>query len=97
MERNLQLAVEAFTDMGSHIIVDENLGSFERARDVPDLFQKHGRIGEKARDTWQSMIGFRDVLVHEYVDIERRRVYDTLQYHLDDIRQLSHAFDRFLE
>ena len=43
------------------------------------------------------MISFRNVLVHEYVEIDRRRVYDVLQHQLDDIRRLSHVFDRFLE
>lgn len=97
VERNLQLAIEVLTDMASHVIIDEDLGSFERARELPNLFEKHGFIGEEERDTWKNMISFRNVLVHEYVDIERSRVYDILQHHLDDLRRLSHVFDRFLD
>lgn len=97
VERNLQLAIEALSDMASHVIVDENLGSFERARDLPGLFEEHGFIGEEERNTWKDMISSRNVLVHEYVDIQRSRVYEILQHRLDDIRHLSHVFDRFLE
>ncbi len=97
VERNLQLAIEALSDMAGHVVVDEDLGHFERARDLPDLFEEHGFIEADVREMWKDMIGFRNVLVHEYVDIERSRVYDVLQHHLDDIRQLSHVFDRFLD
>ena len=97
VERNLQLAIESLSDMASHVVVDEDLGSFERARDLPDLFEEHEFIEEAERDTWVDMISFRNVLVHEYIDIERRRVYEILQHQLGDIRHLSHVFDRFLE
>lgn len=96
VERNLQLAIEALSDMASHVVVDEDLGSFERARDLPDLFEEHEFIERAERDKWVEMISFRNVLVHEYIDIERDRVYEILQHQLDDIRHLSHVFDRFL-
>ncbi len=97
VERNLHLSVEALNDMAGHLVVDENLGSFERARDLPALLEEHELIDEEDRDTWQDMIGFRNVLVHEYADIDRRTVYNALQENLDDIRRLSHVFDRFLD
>ena len=97
VERNLQLAIEALSDMASHVVVDEDFGAFERARDLPGLFEENGFIEEQDRETWEEMISFRNVLVHEYVDIERDRVYEVLQHHLDDIRHLSHVFDRFLD
>ena len=97
VERNLQLSVEALTDMASHVVVDEDLGTFERARDLPGILEEHELIREDDRKTWEDMISFHNVLVHEYVDIDRRAVYDVLQHQLDDIRRLSHVFDRFLE
>lgn len=97
VERNLQLSVEALTDMASHVVVDEDLGTFERARDLPGILEEHDLIREDDRETWEDMISFRNVLVHEYVDIDRRRVYNVLQYQLDDIRRFSHVFDHFLD
>jgi len=97
VERNLHLSIEALTDMASHVVVDEDLGTFERARDLPGILEEHDLIRKDDRETWEEMISFRNVLVHEYVDIDRRRVYDALQYQLDDIRRFSHVFDRFLD
>ena len=75
--------------------VDTFLEYLERAQSYS--FEEHGVIEEEERDTWVDMISFRNVLVHEYIDIERRRVYEILQHQLEDIRHLSHVFDRFLE
>jgi uncharacterized protein YutE (UPF0331/DUF86 family) len=97
VERNLQLSIEALTDMASHVVVDEDLGTFEQARDLPGILEEHDLIRKDNRETWEEMISFRNVLFHEYVDIDRRRVYDALQYQLDDIRRFSHVFDRFLD
>ena len=36
-ERFLRLSIEAINDVASRVIVDENLGAMERARDLPDL------------------------------------------------------------
>ena len=42
------------------------------------------------------MIGFRNVLVHEYLDIDRMIVYDVLQNRLGDLEALRRVFARFL-
>ena len=42
------------------------------------------------------MIGFRNVLVHEYLDIDRGIVYDVLQNRLGDIEGLRRVFAQFL-
>jgi len=51
-ERFLQLSIEAINDMASHVVVDENLGAVERARDLPDIFKSEGLIGEEMREQW---------------------------------------------
>lgn len=42
------------------------------------------------------MIGFRNVLGHDYLDIDRNIVYDVLQHNLEDLEALKRAFARFL-
>lgn len=42
------------------------------------------------------MIGFRNLLVHEYLEIDRRRVYRVLQENLGDLEALGRVFIRFL-
>lgn len=42
------------------------------------------------------MMGFRNVLVHEYADVDRRIVYGVLQHRLDEIAALRGALAQFL-
>lgn len=96
VERFLHLAIEALTDMASHVVADDDLGDVERASDLPAVFAEYGYVDEDLADTWVDMIGFRNVLVHEYADIDRERVYDVLQNGLDDLRRLRRVFGQFL-
>ena len=82
--------------MASHVVVDENLGTMERARDLPDIFESEGLIEEEMRDQWADMIGFRNALVHDYLDIDRTIVYEAVQYRLKEIERLRSVFAQFL-
>lgn len=44
----------------------------------------------------EGMGGFRNILVHDYLDIDRHIVYQTLQDNLDDIRDFAAAVARFV-
>ena len=91
-ERFLQLAVEVLIDMGNHVVADERLGTVNWHSDIPDILARHGYIDDALRDSWVQMIGFRNILVHAYLEIDRRVVYDVLQHGLDDIAALAGVF-----
>ncbi len=95
-ERFLQLAIELLTDMGNHVIADLGLGTVDSYGDVPRVLAGKGYIAEEAAEEWVRMIGFRNVLVHNYLDIERRIVYDVLQTKLDEMEALKRVFVQFL-
>ena len=95
-ERFLQLAIESTLDIGGHVIAQLHLGSVESYRDIPVLLSQHGCLDEELRERWIRMIGFRNVLVHDYVDLDRDIVYDALQNDLDDIAALRTTFAQFL-
>ena len=95
-ERFLQLAIEIVGDLGNHVIADLALGVVNWHSDIPALLAEHGYIATDLRETWIRMIGFRNILVHEYLDIDRGIVYQMLQEHLDDIEALRKVFAQFL-
>lgn len=66
------------------------------ARDLPTIFAEEDLIDEELREKWTDMVGFRNILVHEYVDIDRQTVYDILQNDLRDLEALKRVFARFL-
>ena len=95
-ERFLQLTIEALNDIGSHLIADLNLGVVDSASDIPRLLCEKGYFGEELRETWIRMIGFRNILVHDYLDVDRRVVHEVLQTNLNDVQALTRVFAQFL-
>lgn len=95
-ERFLQLAIEALLDLGNHVIADLHLGTVEWYSDIPRLLHEAGYIDAELRETWTRMIGFRNVLVHDYLDVDRRLVYEALQQRLGDFEALRLVFVRLL-
>lgn len=95
-ERFLQLATEALTDLGNHVIADLELGSVDASADIPRILTEKDYLPRSLCDVWIRMIGFRNILVHDYLDVDRETVYDVLQNHLGDIVALSREFRRFL-
>jgi uncharacterized protein YutE (UPF0331/DUF86 family) len=96
VERFLHLAIETLTDMGNHVVADLNLGVVDWYSDIPKRIREHGYIDEAFERKWIRMIGFRSTLVHEYVDIDRKIVYQILQENLEDMRSLRKMFAEFL-
>ncbi len=95
-ERFLQLAIEVVNDLGSHVIATLGLGTVNWYSDIPSILAEKGYIDPAMREKWIRMIGFRNILVHEYLDVDREIVYRTLQEGLKDLETLKRVFAQFL-
>ncbi len=95
-ERFLHLAIEAIIDLGNHTIAALQLGEVNWYSDIPLLLFDAGYIDDELKEKWTRMIGFRNVLVHDYLNIDRKIVHDILQNHLEDIEIIKRVFAQFL-
>ena len=95
-ERFLHLAIEAVIDMGNHVIADLELGTVNWYSDIPRLMAAKKYISSELEEKWTRMIGFRNTLVHEYIDIDRKIVYEVLQNNIEDLEELKRTFAQFL-
>jgi uncharacterized protein YutE (UPF0331/DUF86 family) len=95
-ERFLHLAIEMLIDLGNHVIAELDLGPVNWYSDIPSILTEHGYLQSELKEKWLRMIGFRNVLVHEYLEIDRGIVFDVLQNHLSDIEALRQIFAQFL-
>ena len=91
VERKLQLAIQVCMDIGNYLIGQLGLP-------VPDeqenVFAVLGREGVIERDLARRMIGmvrFRNILVHDYLEIDSHIVYHNLEDELDDFDQFAQA------
>lgn len=95
-ERFLHLAIEAIDDVAAHVVAELELGTVEARRDLARRLREHAYIDEDLERRWVRMIGFRNVLVHDYLEVDRKLVYRVLKENLEDLRALAAVFCRFL-
>jgi uncharacterized protein YutE (UPF0331/DUF86 family) len=93
VEHTLQLAIQAVVDVASHIASDERLGEPATNHELLDLLCGAGWIDEAQRSTMRAMIGFRNVLVPEYVDVDLAIVRDVVEHRLGDLEAFVAAIN----
>ncbi len=84
---NLQLAIQGCIDIGSHVISDEGWGVAGSLNEIFYILQNKGVIKAEVSEKMISMVGFRNILVHEYETINFDIVCNILHHHLEDINE----------
>ena len=85
-ERFLHLAIECTIDIGNHIISDERYRKPETNRDVFEILHENEIISLKLKESLGDMASFRNILVHDYVKIDRGMVYKIITEDLKDLK-----------
>jgi uncharacterized protein YutE (UPF0331/DUF86 family) len=95
-ERYLQLAIQGVLDISNHIVADMRLNLPADSKDLFSLLATHKVLPVRLSKKLVSMAGFRNVLVHEYLEIDRRRVYRVLKDELGDFEKFIKAVGKLL-
>jgi len=88
-ERALQLSIQCILDIANHILAGESNEKPEDYGQAILSLAKVGVIPPAYAGKIVGMAGFRNVLVHQYVDIDHRLVFENLQQHLADFPRFS--------
>jgi len=96
VERVLHLIIESLMDIGNHIISEQNLGQVEFYNNIPDLLFNHNYLNEEQRDLFLKIIGFRNILVHDYLEINSAIVYNILEKNLSDLESILKEYAKLL-
>jgi len=83
-ERYLHLAIESVIDIGNEIISALQLTRPERYREIPYILAEARIIPSDFAEEVAKMIGFRNLLVHDYAAINRALEHEFLQTRLPD-------------
>jgi len=97
VERSLQVSIEICLDMGRRIIAIEGLPYPETNRDIFRILGQAHLIPGELSAQLQEMAGFRNLLVHDYAEIDDQRVYQILQNWLSDFDAFAEAIIAYLE
>jgi uncharacterized protein YutE (UPF0331/DUF86 family) len=97
VERRLQLAIQVCIDIANYLIAELGLPSPD---DLANVFATLGReqvIDPTLADRMIGMVRFRNILVHDYLDIDSNIVYRNLNAELEDFDLFAQQIiERFL-
>ncbi len=91
-ERALQVAVEIVIDIAERIIAIEGAGPVPGAAAAIDRLVTLGVL-ESAKP-YSDMVGFRNLIVHQYEQVDPALVYELATRRLDDFRKFRDEIDR---
>lgn len=96
-ERLVQLIVECASDINSHIVLElkqrppeDYSSSFIKAAEV-------GVISRELADRLKGSGGMRNIIVHEYLEIDDKKVFAILPIAISDFKEYIKQVDRFLD
>jgi uncharacterized protein YutE (UPF0331/DUF86 family) len=93
---NLQRAIQACIDLMTHILAEHNLGVPQSSAEGFAVLATTGIIRPALAAELRKMVGFRNLAVHEYDEIDSRLLIEILSHHLDDLRSFtSELLQRF--
>jgi uncharacterized protein YutE (UPF0331/DUF86 family) len=87
----LQLAIQSALDVASHIAADEQLGEPDRLAELFSILARERWIDAELARRLAQMAGFRNVLVHGYIEVDLAIVKDVLANRLGDLDALVEA------
>ncbi|SCL83770.1 type VII toxin-antitoxin system HepT family RNase toxin [Sporanaerobacter sp. PP17-6a] len=87
VEYNLFIAINMMVDIATHIVVDNNMGNPETLGDAFEILNNKKYLEDKETKIYKNMVGLRNILSHEYLKIDKKIIYEILQYNLTDIKK----------
>jgi uncharacterized protein YutE (UPF0331/DUF86 family) len=89
VERTLQMAIEVCVDVANHVIADRGLRVPATYSEAFDVLAEAGLLAGPERDAMVRMVGFRNVVVHEYARVDAEIVVRILRQHIDDLARFG--------
>lgn len=92
----LQLVIECVLDIGELLISELKLRKPEEGREVLKILAENKIIPEDFAERFAPIAGFRNILVHEYANVDLGKVYAHLQNDLKDFDFYSKCIAQYI-
>ena len=90
-EHTLQIAIQAAIDVAALVVSDNDLGNPVSNHALFGLLAQHGWLPAEQVPLLSRMVGFRNVVVHEYETVDVALVRDVVEHHAADLRGFVEA------
>lgn len=86
-ERFLHLAIECILDIGNHVISDMRYRKPDSNKDIFEVLYENKLIDIELKNSLCSMAGFRNILVHDYLKLDKGIVHNIINNNLQDLEK----------
>ena len=93
---NLQRAVQICVDIGNHILLDYDT---ETPATMAETFRKLAQnklIPQSVADNLSRAVGFRNIAVHQYENLDCKIIYAIITSHLDDFKNFAGEIEKLI-
>jgi uncharacterized protein YutE (UPF0331/DUF86 family) len=97
VERTLQVCAQICLDVGGHLVAELGLRPPADVRDVFVILHEEGIVPDDLLPELADMVGFRNLIVHDYARVDDRLVHAVLQEHVTDFARFASAVIAFLD
>lgn len=95
-ERSLQIAAQAVIDISTHLVAHNHWGTPESYKDSVDIISKNGIIERGLADNLIELVKLRNVIVHVYLEIDPKIVYQSVQQSISDLKDFVESIKKAL-
>jgi len=97
VEHRLHTAIDAVISISEHIVAGLNLGHVDRAKDIIRILSNEGILTKNLADKLGQATDMRNILVHQYFDIDVNEISDAVTKDLQDLRDFVKNINTFLK
>ena len=91
VERTLQIMIETCVDIAGHIISDRGYRIPNSYAATFRILYENNKLGKDLFETMEKMAKFRNIVVHNYDEVNAAIVVNILRRHLDDFLTYKNA------
>ena len=95
--RHRQVVIQACIDIGKHIAAVKNFEAPQEASKIFSVLAKHKIINKSLAQRLNKAGGVRNILVHEYLGVDLKKIYEHLQKDLPDFDQFVVGIGQYLK
>lgn len=97
VERNLQLSIQVCIDIANYVIARKKLTFPAEQENIFTMLGREGILPQKLAGRIKGMVNFRNILVHDYTEIDSEKVYIILKQGLIDFSDFARAIIKFMD
>ena len=90
-ERNMQVAIQSVLDICNNVVADMKLEVPDEDKQAFQILAAHKILSRRLAKTLTAMTGMRNVLVHEYLEVDHDQLYWVMTHNLGDFEKVIKA------